>query len=442
MLAASLTLAWLVVGGAPAASARGAQLEIRKTVSPALMIIGDQAVYTVTVTNTGDAPATGVTVTDTLDPRVTPGTLPAGCSAAGSVVTCGGAGTTIPAGGTISYQIPVTSDPSLADGTNLTNRAKVTSSSAQSQETQLISQTQTSTDVEITKTGPATVLPDGTITYTIVVTNHGPSDAVDVTVQDPTDGNLVSIETRDPACPDSGLTVTCPLGTLTPGESRTLTLVVKPVPGLPLGTSITNCATVYTGSRESDTGNNYSCASTDVGPPSPSNTDLHVTKTGPATVRPGGLISFDVTVTNRGTTAATTIGVDTIDDRITLISVPAGCALFGQVLTCSIVNLAPGESRTYRITGRVDADAAAGGIVNCATATSPLRDALLGNNGACTSTNIVPRPKPPKPRPTPTKTTVKPRPKPHPKPKPSRTPHHACRAVTPGAQCGPYVPRG
>ena len=63
---------------------------------------------------TVSAAAEGVTVTDDLDPNVTPGTMPAGCSASGGTVTCGGPGTTVPADGSVTYQIPATANP---DGT-------------------------------------------------------------------------------------------------------------------------------------------------------------------------------------------------------------------------------------------------------------------------------------------------------------------------------------
>ncbi|NUR90560.1 MAG: DUF11 domain-containing protein, partial [Nonomuraea sp.] len=207
-----------------AAGLRVANLQITKTVSPDPMIIGAESYYTITVTNNGDEPATDVTVTDTLDPNLTAGDLPDGCAISGQTVTCGGPGTTIQPGESVVYRVPVTVDPSLADGTNITNPVQATASNAPGASTQLISQTQTMTDVEIVKTG--TVNDDGTITWTITVTNHGPSDAVDVTVEDETDGNQTTIVDRPGECPGGGLTLTCPLGTLEPDESRTFTFTV------------------------------------------------------------------------------------------------------------------------------------------------------------------------------------------------------------------------
>lgn len=153
-----------------AAEARAANLQISKVVSPEPLIIGGEATYVVTVTNTGDTSATGVTVTDELDANVAPGSPGAGCSADGQVVTCGGSGLIIPVGESQEFTIPVTVGSGLPDGTNIVNNPAVTADNASSASTRLVSQAQTSTDVEITKSGPVLVNPDGTISYDVEVT--------------------------------------------------------------------------------------------------------------------------------------------------------------------------------------------------------------------------------------------------------------------------------
>jgi uncharacterized repeat protein (TIGR01451 family) len=248
-------------------------LQVSKTVEPDPLVIGGSAEYTVTVTNTGDEAAEDVAVTDTLGNGITAVDLPGACQGTGSTVVCGGEGVTVDAGSSVSYTIPVEVAPSLSDGDNITNRAEASSSTpgVAPASTQLITIAQTRTDVEITKSATPTVQPGGEIAYTVVVTNHGPSDAVDVTVHDPTDGNLVTITGLPDECPPSGLTITCDLGTLKPGEEVELVFVVEAGSDLPEGTSIDNCATVYTGSRETETGNNDSCAETAIeGDPEPS----------------------------------------------------------------------------------------------------------------------------------------------------------------------------
>ncbi|WP_170837260.1 DUF7507 domain-containing protein [Actinopolyspora xinjiangensis] len=252
-------------------SARSPRLDITKTVTPNPMTVGAEAEYVITVTNTGDTDAEDVVVTDQLDSGVRVGELPADCSVDGRTVTCGGAGTTVPAGESVRFTVPVTTDPGLADGTNIVNTAGVDSSTpgTSGDSTRLVSQARTLTNVEITKEGPATVSPDGTITYTLTTTNHGPSDAVDVTLHDATNGQLTTVESASGVCDSGGLTVTCPLGTLRPGRSEVVTITVSVNPDLPAGTVIPNCAEMYTGTRQTTTEDDRSCVETEVTPTEP-----------------------------------------------------------------------------------------------------------------------------------------------------------------------------
>lgn len=230
--------------GTPAPPApQTTSLRLTTSVSPDPVTTGAQAVYTLTVTNTGDQAADDVIVTDLLDRNLTPGPLPTGCSLTTRTITCGGPGLTIPAGRSVTYDLPVTTDATLQDGTNLTNRAHVTSPSANGYESELITRTRTRTDLALELTAPPSANAGETIPYTLTVTNRGPSQADNVTV-------------LAPECPET----TCRLDTLAPDESRTLTLGITPdTTGL-----IENCATVHTTSREEDTTDNRSCAATTV----------------------------------------------------------------------------------------------------------------------------------------------------------------------------------
>ena len=68
-----------------------ADLALTKAVSPTHVDVGQAFTYTLTVTNRGPSPATGVTVTDALPAGVTVGTVVASqgsCALAGATVTC------------------------------------------------------------------------------------------------------------------------------------------------------------------------------------------------------------------------------------------------------------------------------------------------------------------------------------------------------------------
>ncbi|MEU5879394.1 hypothetical protein [Spirillospora sp. NPDC047279] len=373
------------------------------------MIIGAESVYTVTVTNGGDEAAEDVTVTDTLDPNVTAGALPAGCSASGQVVTCGGTGTALGPGETLTYEIPVTVNPDVSDGTNVTNRvtASSTTPGVADASTQLISQTRTLTDVRIEKSAPAAVGPNGTITYTVVVTNDGPSDAVDVTVEDPTNGNLDTIVSLPDECPASGLTITCPLGTLGPGDSVTLTIVVRANEGVT--GDIINCATVYTGSRENNTGNNESCATTDVEPgPDGADTNVTVLKLGPATVNPDGTITYTIIVTDTGGDIAENVVIrDPDNPNVDIVQLPDECTDNGTEVVCDLGTMRPRDIRRLSITVHVHDDVADGTVLrNCASETTTSEETNHADDSSCVETVVeddTPSP-PPSPTDTPTPT--------------------------------------
>ena len=312
-----------------------ANLAITASVSPTPLIAGAPAVYTVTVRNTGNAAAANVTTTLPFTPAnaLTIGSpLPAGCAPAAQTVTCTEA--TIPAAGTVTYQIPVTVLPGVADGTNIALRAIATADGVPAAGTDLITQAFTRVDVEIVKTGPATVSPGGAMTYTITVTNHGPSDAATVTWYDPLDGNLTTITSHP--CGPTGLTITCSLGTLAPGETRTFLITLTVNPSVPAGAVIPDCAVVVTGSPDTNPDNNQSCINTTVGTGQPPVSDIEIVKTAPATVEEGGTIGYSVTVTNHGPAPATNV---IVSDPITVPvdsvpSLPSDCTLQGITVTC------------------------------------------------------------------------------------------------------------
>ncbi|MFI0237932.1 hypothetical protein [Streptomyces sp. NPDC016845] len=262
-------------------------LQLEKTVTPDPLTVGDTAVYTLVVTNTGDQTAHDVTVADTLDSHLAlDGKAPDGCTVDGPAVTCGGSGTDLAPGASHTYRIPVRVRSDTSDGTNIVNESTATSSDAQSAQARTITIAQTLTNVVLEKSGPAQVNADGTFTYTFTVTNEGPSDAVDVTVQDNTDTQKFDIVGLPPECPPSGATISCPLHTLKPGETHVFTVTVHAHADLADGTEIVNCADVYTGSRETQTADNDSCVTTtvDTDPtptPTPTPTDTGTPTTTP-----------------------------------------------------------------------------------------------------------------------------------------------------------------
>ncbi|KQQ65367.1 hypothetical protein ASF63_15640 [Microbacterium sp. Leaf320] len=182
---------------------------------------------------------------------------------------------TVPAGGTQQFQVTATvqvpgglpaDSMSCEAGEGLRNTAAVDLDAT------------TVTDVAcvdapagaltLTKTAPSTVTADGTLTWTLTLTNAGDIDAVDVTVTD----TLPTGVTFDTASGDATFadgTVTWQIENLAAGDSRELTVTGRVA--APAGATITNCAVVddpanwavdteLVGDAQSDP----ACASTDV----------------------------------------------------------------------------------------------------------------------------------------------------------------------------------
>ena len=107
-------------------------------------------------------------------------------------------------------------------------------------------------DLSITKTGPATAVPGGRVTYAITVANAGPAVATGVTVDDPTPAGLTWVSTSG----DCTTAFPCDLGTMAPGTTRTIAATYTVAGGTAAPPEITNTATVLSGVGDPNPANN------------------------------------------------------------------------------------------------------------------------------------------------------------------------------------------
>ncbi len=170
-----------------------ADVSITKS-GPATVIAGESLTYTLTVSNGGPSDAQAVLVSDALPAELT-GELFCTYSAPATDCDAEDAWTgsttlaTLAADATIKIKITADVPANVADGTELSNFATADSTTDDDDEDNntsntVVTEVQTLADVSITKSGPATVIAGESLTYTLTVSNGGPSDAQDVLVSD------------------------------------------------------------------------------------------------------------------------------------------------------------------------------------------------------------------------------------------------------------------
>ena len=241
-------------------------------------------------------------------------------------------------------------------------------------------------DLSIAKTDspdPVTVGKD--LSYSLLVSNHGPQDAAGVTVTDalPAGATFVSSSTTVGSCSGTA-TVTCDLGALANGASATVTIVVRP------GSAgqLSNTATVSSTTVDPVAGNNSSTVSTTV---SPLEADLSIAKTdSPDPVRVGSPLTWTLAVANHGPDAAAGVSVtDVLPAGATFVSssTTVGSCSGTATVTCDLGALANGAGATVTI---VVTPGSAGQLSNTATVSSTTDDPVAGNNSSTVSTTVSP----------------------------------------------------
>lgn len=361
-------------------------VSITKTGTPQVAVPGGPVTYKLTVTNHGPGAAHDTVVTDMLPRELTGFTVPADCTLEGHTLTCTVG--TLAAGTARTFTVTATVAADTTEGMTIQDCADVLTSTPETDyednsdcaET-IVGTAPPATNVSITKLAPATAIQGHAVRYTLTVVNHGTVAAHHVVVTDVFPGE-VTVTGVPHRCTLVGRTLTCPVGTIAAGATRTFMVKARVSAQAAAGLVIEDCAAVESTTRDSHLGNNKSCAATTV--KRRPVTDVAITKTGPATAPPGGQINYLLTVTNRSrVTAHATVVSDVFPDELTITGVPRGCMLAGRTLICPVGPLAAGASAAFTVTATVHQVPGGSAIGNCAVVYTATTETRLASNASC-----------------------------------------------------------
>ena len=376
-----------------------ADLAISKTDGATEAVPGNSISYTIVVTNSGPSSVTGATVGDTMPASLSSVTWT--CSASsGSSCSASGSGNisdaavNLLASGTATYTVTGTVSASATG--SLSNTASVSVPSGTTDPTpgnNSATDTDTLTpqaDLAITKTdGVTEAVPGNGITYTITVTNNGPSNVTGATVSDTMPASLSSVTwtcsaSLGSSCTGSGS------GNISDTAvnllaSGTATYTVTGTVSASATGSLSNTASVSVPSGTTDpTPGNNSATDTDTLTP---RADLAITKTGPGSVNRGETLTFAIKVKNNGPSDATGV----------IVSDPTPAGLIFQSadfpcnggFPCTISDIASGDEESFNVSYTVPADyAGPDPIVNTAAVRSDVPDPDPTNNDISSSTAV------------------------------------------------------
>ncbi len=322
--------------------------------SGATVTPGQTITYTVTATVANAALTAPLVLTDTISANQTFGSV----TSAGAYTCTGTVQCTLPSGtapGTYAVSYTATVN---ANATGSVNNAVTATGGGGTNPPDCTTCSTThplQADVRIVKTlssESGTVAgvaePGETLVYTITLSNSGGAAATNVGVVDPLDANVVFVSASNGGTSGGG-NVTWSGLTVPAGGSLALTVTVTVANPLPAGvTQIVNLA------YESGTTPPV-CSSTPIPPECvtiPTAANLAVTKAlsgesgaQPGVAEPGETLTYTITLSNTGGTAATNVGVsDRIDANTSFVSADNGGAYAAGVVTWSGLSVPAGGS--------------------------------------------------------------------------------------------------
>jgi uncharacterized repeat protein (TIGR01451 family) len=364
-------------------------------------VAGTNYTSTLEVTNQGPSDSSGATITDT---------LPAGwhfvsstnasCSGDGAdpeTVTCtvgalvSGAGTSF----TLIAAVPSSAVPGTVINTARVQANEFDPSDGNDTDSETTDVVQR-TDLAIDKRDDGSNAAAGTnYTYTLEVTNQGPSDSSGATITDTLPAGWHFVSSTNASCSGDGAdpeTVTCTVGALVSGAGTSFTLTAA-VPSSAVPGTVINTARVQANETDPNDGNDTDSETTDVISPR----DLAIDKWDDGSDAVAGTnYTYTLEVTNQSPSDSSGATVtDTLPPQWRFASSPnpscSGDGADPETVTCTIGPLASGTATSFTITAAVPSSAVPGTVTNTAQVQANEPDPNVGNDTDHEETNVVRR---------------------------------------------------
>ncbi len=392
-----------------------ADLRVTKMTKPDRPLkAGDTGTCTIFVDNLGPSTARDVQLTDTIlsdgsftiaSVKTSQGTTE---PAAGGVIRCK-LGDLQPASATQSGRATVTVEVTATDAMDINDLATVASPTpdpdASNNRAEASLSVKAAADLELKmQVSPDPVIAGESVTYTLTLTNKGPSEADDVKVEDILPGGVAidSIEATDGGSWTAGVPgdpsrpTVFAFGQVASSASRKITIRAD-VPPDARGV-LRNDARASSPTLDGDGSNNLASVATGI----EAKADIAVTKAAvPEPVVAGTRMTYSIGVANRGPSTARRVR---LSDELPAVMSFQGSSTSGGQGTVVLVDgpprtvagelgdLAPGESMAVSVTVLVSPSVPDGTTLkNAATATAAEADPDRSNNSASATTNVVAR---------------------------------------------------